>query len=132
MKLANGNEIVLVDDDDVDSHFVELCLKESSLQNAFLYFNSGEKFLVYMKSVSQGEASMPAIVLLDINMPRIGGFEILEQLRTQSEFKDLPVVTLYSNSDNPKEMARAMSLNAGFVEKFSSRIQAINFLESLV
>lgn len=131
MKLANDNEIVLVDDDEVDAHFFKRCLETSELQNQFLFFDCGRLFLDHMANVRAGVVAMPALVLLDINMPGLSGFDVLEELRNYEEFKSIPIVALYTNSDSTRDKARAERLNADFKEKFSSRADGVSFLNSL-
>ncbi len=131
MKIENDNDIVLVDDSDVDARFLGRWIARSRLNNTFLAFESGRSFLGHMESVKAGRAEMPALVLLDINMPGLGGFEVLQMLRTDDAFREFPVVALYTNSDNPRDRSRADELGALFVEKFSSRNEAVDFLNSL-
>jgi len=58
----------------------------------------------------------PCLVMIDINMPKINGKEVLRELRNIDGFEDVPVV-LFSTSTLPSEAAFAASFNAGFVIK---------------
>lgn len=131
MKITNDNPLILVDDDSVDLRFLARCLKDSQLTNPLLYFSTGTALLEHMQQVRSGAEPLPALILLDINMTGMDGFEVAERLRMLEGCQDLPVIVFYSNSDNPRDIARAKSLNAGFREKFSSRGEAVGFLNSL-
>lgn len=131
MKLINKNEIVLVDDDEIDTQFIERCLKLSTLTNNMVSFTNGAEFLDYMEMVFEQEAPMPAIILLDINMPGMDGFETVAKLREYDVFKNQPPLLFLTTSDSGKDKSIAAALNVGFVEKFFSRTDAIQFLNSL-
>lgn len=131
MKLANKNEIVLVDDNEIDSNFIRRCHEMSSLDNQLICFSSGYDFLNHMKLVKSGAKEIPAVVLLDINMPGVNGFEVVKELRNYPEFQSKPPIILFTNSDSPHEIERAKSMDLEFCEKFLTREETIKFLESL-
>jgi two-component system response regulator len=124
---SSSKDIVLVDDNEVDTYFLRRWLKRSNIQNPVRSFSSGRLFLTHMSSVKSGAAPMPALVLLDINMPGADGFQVLESLRAMDGFDDEPDIFLYTNSDNPVDRSRAEQLGVGFLEKFSSRTAALDF-----
>jgi CheY-like chemotaxis protein len=131
MKLANANAIIMVDDDTIDIRMMEKCAAASNLGNEFLAFTSGPDFLKYMVGVLEKRTPMPAIVFLDINMPRMNGFEVLEEIRSHDELNELPVIAMLTHSDSLDDVEAARALGAGFVQKFSSRAEAIEFLNGL-
>jgi len=131
LRLANQNDIVVVDDNEIDIRFIEKCLTLSSLRNNFLSFTSGIQFLDYMNEVRTLAAAMPAMILIDIKMPDMDGFEVVSALRVYPQFNHLPPIVLLTTSDNPSDKERATSMQLGYVEKFLNRGEAIKFLESL-
>jgi CheY-like chemotaxis protein len=76
---------------------------------------------------------MPAIVLLDINMPGLNGFEVLRSIRSRSEFEKLPVIVMLSGSENSRDAETALSLGAN---RFCTKPYDINaytaFFDSLL
>ncbi|MCB0415315.1 MAG: response regulator [Bdellovibrionales bacterium] len=127
----SSNEIIMVDDSEVDSYIIQKCLVRSKLKNKFVYFDSGDKFLNYMHQVESGNSPVPAVVLLDINMPMMDGFEVLEKVRSNKRFCDIPNFIMFSSSNNPKEVSRAHDLKADYQEKFLNYQDTVNFLDSL-
>lgn len=128
----NDNEIVMVDDSETDIFLTRRFLKKSQLRNPFISFSNGPDFLDYMEEVRQGRQRQPALVLLDINMPVMTGFDVLKRLREHPEFHDVPVVSLYTNSSDPREKEKAAELGATFIEKFSSTSDAVSFFDAMV
>ncbi len=64
-------------------------------------------------------APVPKFLLLDINLPRIDGFEVLRRVRSSARFKDIPVLVL-SSSDSQVDRARAAELGASYFRKAPS------------
>lgn len=132
IKIQNDNQIIMVDDSEIDTLIMKRYYEKSDLNNEFLIFHFGEDFLAYMEETKLGEHPMPALVFMDINMPRMNGFEVLQELRKSSEFDALPVVTFLTNSDNIKDVERCQSLKAKMQEKFSDTGECVAFLNSLI
>ena len=131
-KLINDNEIILVDDDEAEYLIAEHYLKKSSLRNQLLVMSSGDEFLSYMDEVKSGKKKMPAAVLLDIRMPNMDGFMVLEKLRGNAEFAELPVIIMFSNSDAPSDIDKAYKCGAnGYQTKPSEGNAFIQFFNSL-
>lgn len=133
MKLVGDGPVVLVDDDEIDIEILTRSFARSELDESFelLTFNAGSSFLAYMEKVEEMEAPLPSIVLLDINMPRLDGFEVLERLRSYEQFAKVPAVMFVSNSDNPTDIERCKALGAGFQEKFERMQDCVEFFNSL-
>ena len=68
-------------------------------------------------SVGGDENKTPNIMLLDLNMPKMGGFEVLDEIRNERKFSPM-VVFILTTSNNPEEIKRAYSRNvAGYLVK---------------
>lgn len=130
MRISNENAVIFVDDDEDDLIIAKSYYQRSALENNMLMFSSGKEFLEYMDSVAGGIYPMPALVLMDINMPEINGFETLENLRTISKFETQPPVIFLTTSDYEKDQQKAETLQAGFQPKLLGS-DYINFLSSL-
>ena len=108
--------LVLYADDDIDDL---LLLQEAFRDYAhvidLLTFKDGIELLQYLEQRSPLYPAL-CLIILDINMPRLNGIEILRKLRGKADLTDVPVV-LFSTSTLPSEAAVARSLKAGFVTK---------------
>jgi CheY-like chemotaxis protein len=133
LKIKGDGPLVLVDDDS-DALSIALSVFElSKVKNPVLPLTSGEDLLSYLEEVKLGKASMPGMVLLDINMPSLSGFETLEALRTQECFENLPPIIAFTASNNPDDQRRALEAgaNAYQVKPFGIS-DFLNFADSLV
>lgn len=132
VKIKNKNEIVLVDDDKDETFLLEQFYRMSDLENKLISFQSGKEFLDYMEKVRSDQADMPALVLLDIRMPGMSGFDVLETLRKDEDFVEDPTILMFSNSNAPSDIKKAMELGAnGYQTKLSNMQSYISFLNSL-
>lgn len=134
MKLTSpSSHVVMVDDNEADVYLARMCCARSRLTNPWLSFSSGAKFLEYVGKVRDGRAPMPGLVLLDINMPRMSGLEVLEQLRADPFFQKQPSCCLFTSSGDPRDRATAERLGAtDFLTKFASVAEYVEFFDSLV
>ncbi|MCB9585377.1 MAG: response regulator [Polyangiaceae bacterium] len=130
-KLANDNAIVMVDDNDGDLFLAETCYSRSQLRAPWLAFRSGRAFIDHLGQVKLGQEAMPALVLLDINMPEMSGIEVLEQLRQDPFFNDLPIVCMLTSSNDPRDKARASKAGArAFFTKPSTTADYVALFDS--
>ncbi len=96
--------IMMVDDEPITLEIIQMFLEDAGYTHFVLVSDSREA----METV---ERERPDIILLDLLMPHVGGFEILEQIRTHERFEHLPVVVLTSSSDAPTKL-KALELGA--------------------
>lgn len=132
IKVVDEGPILMVDDNDLDLYIAKTCFEKSNLQHELVGFRSGREFLNYMKEVLESDRSMPVLVLLDINMPEMNGFEVLAEIRKQKEFQKIPVITMLTNSDNPKDIETATALGAdGYNVKPLLTEEYVDFFNSM-
>lgn len=135
LKIDNSDTsrpVVMVDDNELDLDIGRRFYAYSKLENPFLGFSSGKDLLDYLGNVKAGEVPCPVVVLLDVNMPYLSGFETLEQVRQQDDFSSMPVVVMLTNSDNPQDVERAKELGAdGYQEKHFEVDRFKSFLRGL-
>jgi two-component system response regulator len=101
--------ILLVEDNDDDAELTDRAFKQARVQNPVLRVADGVEALDYLfargKYASRDVADLPAVVLLDINLPRLGGLEVLAALRKNERTKHLPVVILTSSREDKDRLA---------------------------
>ncbi len=107
--------ILYAEDDENDVFFFEYALNLTHSRYKLASVADGEKAVDYLSGkgafADRSHYPLPALVLLDINMPRKTGLEVLEWIRQQSEFKKLPVV-IFTSSSRPEDMDKARRLDA--------------------
>jgi CheY-like chemotaxis protein len=121
--------ILLVEDDEVDVMNVMRAFKKNNIKNPLYVAENGLDALAILRGESTEKIiPMPRIILLDLNMPKMGGIEFLKELRNDDRLKNISVfVMTTSNEDNDK--IEAYNLNvAGYIlkplsiEKFISAV----------
>ncbi|WP_154856355.1 response regulator [Cyclobacterium xiamenense] len=100
--------LMMVDDSEVDTLLVENALLTDCEPVDFQSFSDPEDFLAHITSVPLSNTSL---VLLDINMPKINGFEVLEKIRSSPAWNLVPVI-IFSTSSNEQDAQKALQLGA--------------------
>ncbi len=96
-------EILLCEDNKRDADLTIRALKKRKLSNKVVWVKDGEQALDYL--FARGDYSdrsikdTPKVVLLDLKMPKIDGLEVLKEIRTHQETKNVPVVVLTSSKE---------------------------------
>jgi CheY-like chemotaxis protein len=107
--------ILLVEDNLDDVELTLLALKKNNIKNEITVVNDGAEALDFLFSTGKysghGPATLPAMILLDLNLPRVNGFEVLRQIRANERTKFLPVVILTS-SKHEQDIMEGYSLGA--------------------
>jgi two-component system, chemotaxis family, response regulator Rcp1 len=104
--------ILLAEDNDGDVFLVRRALENQGLSCQLEVAHNGEEAMQLLQAAEDGpSADAPELILLDLNLPRIDGSEILARLRKTRTFSHTPVIVLTS-SDSPKDRDLAMSLGA--------------------
>ena len=114
--------ILLVEDEAADAHLVRLALRENSVQADLAHVLDGREALAYLRREGPSfvAAQRPDLILLDLNMPRMDGFEFLAAVKRDAGLRGIPVVVL-STSDAERDVRSAYHLGAaGYVAKSSS------------
>ena len=96
-------KILLVEDEEIMIDLLQRKLTKEGYEVSVA--RDGEEGLKLMREVK------PALILLDIVMPKMGGFEVMEEMAKEPELKKIPVIVI-SNSGQPVELDRAQKLGA--------------------
>ena len=131
--LSDGTPpIVMVDDEQLDYEIVKRFHRRSGLPNPLVHFPDGMTFVAHLEEVDKGLAPLPAVVLMDINMPRMDGFETVEALRSLETFREVPVVMMLTSSDDLRDRERALAAGAdGYLLKPYDPRRYLEFFVSL-
>lgn len=124
--------ILLVEDDEVDIMNVQRAFKKNRITNSLYITRNGLEALDLLRGKGDQIVSpIPKIILLDINMPKMGGLEFLTELRKDEKLKSLSVFVM-TTSNEDKDKIAAYNLNvAGYILKplsFESFVNAVAIL----
>jgi CheY-like chemotaxis protein len=112
--------ILLVEDDEVDIMNVKRAFHKANIANPLYIAANGLEALAILRGSSEYLPTMPSkrrLILLDLNMPKMGGIEFLQALRSDLQLKAIPVVVL-TTSDADRDRLQAYHLNvAGYLLK---------------
>ena len=104
--------ILLAEDSPADAEMAIDALKEARLANPIVHVEDGVEAMDYLLrrgAFANRDEGLPAVLLLDIKMPRMDGLEVLREIRNTEELKRLPVVIL-SSSREESDLARSWDL----------------------
>lgn len=96
--------IILVDDDSDDRMLFEEVFSELKLKSKLLTFKNGLEAINYFE---RADTAVPHVIFLDLNMPIMGGLEVLEILRRTEKYKFVPIA-IYSTSSAEKDIEETL------------------------
>ena len=118
--MADLKPILLVEDSPKDLELTLAALEQCQLANAVVIARDGAEALDYLRSRGAFEkrtAGPPAVVLLDLKLPKIDGLEVLEKIKSDPELRQTPVVMLTSSREE-SDLVKSYSLGVNaFVVK---------------
>ena len=101
-------KVVLVDDDQDDIHLFQEAFSSVKVKSKLSFFKDGSEAMDYF---SKSENEILHILFLDLNMPKMGGIEVLTKLRQMERYKELPIA-IYSTSSNEDDIEATLGLGA--------------------
>jgi two-component system, chemotaxis family, response regulator Rcp1 len=103
--------ILLVEDSVADAKLVQLALEESGSTSEVLRVEDGADAVVKLDAIAAGDVALPDLVVLDINLPRVGGIDVLRRIKADPDLRTLPVV-VFSTSRSDVDVAAAYACGA--------------------
>jgi CheY-like chemotaxis protein len=110
--VAAKSRVLLIEDAEADVLVVQESLKESGIDFELQVLDDGEKALELLDALDGDiDSPLPNVILLDLNLPRKNGAQVLERIRRSLRCGNVPVV-IVTSSDSPKDRAEASHLGA--------------------
>jgi CheY-like chemotaxis protein len=126
--------ILLVEDNSKDVELTLIALEESNLANEVFVLRNGVEALDYLlrrERFANRPEGLPAVVLLDLKMPKVDGLEVLRQMREHPELKHVPVVMMTSSREE-QDLVRSYQLGVNaYVVKPVDFQQFVNSVKQL-
>jgi two-component system, response regulator len=120
MMIENMLDIILVEDNSADEELTLDALRENNIANRVKVLRDGEEAVQYIFRTGEhsgcGICEPPALILLDLNLPKIDGIEILRRIRSDERTKAIPVVVLTSSSMDKDRIESYLGVNSYIVK----------------
>lgn len=133
--------IIMIEDDLGHATLIEKNLRRAGIMNNVIHIDNGRKAMDFFTNKGEYEGkALPAclLILLDLNLPEVDGFEILKQLKSDQNTKQIPIIIL-TTTDNPREVERAYELGCNIYvtkpvvyENFADSIRRLGLMLAVV
>jgi chemotaxis family two-component system response regulator Rcp1 len=134
METEKMSVVLLVEDDPGDQKLMRYALSQQQLRSQLKIVGTAEEALDYLERSTQdgSDVCRPHLILLDLNMPGIGGKEFLRRIKLDPRFFDIPVV-IVSTSDATSDIQDSYKLKAaGYIQKCPSPQELKRVVQKLV
>ncbi len=129
--------IIMVEDDEGHAKLIEKNLRRSGITNKLIHYSDGSQAVEHFFGKDH-ENNGPLLILLDLNLPGIDGYEILRRLKSHAKTKKIPIVIL-TTTDNPREIEKCYELGCNVYitkpveyEAFAESIRKLGLLLAVV
>ncbi len=121
--MKSDKSILLVEDDLVDMMSVRRALRDLNVTNPLYHVNNGEEALEWLNDPANPK---PSIILLDLNMPRMNGIELLAILKKDENLRRIPVIVLTTSRG---ELDKVQSFDLGAAGYMIKPVDFLQFVE---
>lgn len=123
--------ILIAEDDDGHAELIKEGLLEFGVSNDIIRFSNGEEVWLFLSGSENNPArdeNLSYLLLLDINMPKMDGVEVLKRIKADDKLKEMPVVML-TTTDDPREVESCYKLGCNFY--ITKPVDFVKFAETL-
>ncbi len=123
--------ILVAEDEETDAMLLRMALKKAGFSNPLVLARDGQEAVDYLGHADRATHPIPSLLLLDIKMPRMNGFDVLDWLATRPEFNQLPKIIL-SSSSREEDVERAHQMGVrDYLVKPSGFEELVHMMERL-
>jgi CheY-like chemotaxis protein len=98
------NQVLLIDDDHISNFLTSSMIKRTGLTKNINICQDGQEAMDWLQHCAKNAIPFPELILLDINMPNMNGFDFLEAFRALRTYSKRPVITILTTSQNHQDM----------------------------
>ncbi len=123
--------ILIAEDDEGHADLIRKNLVRAGVANKIIHFIDGQQTIDYLFRHGDGphrQSGDAYVLLLDIRMPKLGGIEVLEQIKADPELRKIPVIMI-TTTDDPREVERCHSL--GCSTYITKPVEYVQFVASI-
>ena len=132
--MKNSSAILIVEDNPGDIRLIKEAFKTSSIDPTLYFARDGVEATHFLETRKREPShDFPQLIVLDLNLPKKSGFEVLQFVKRDETLKRIPVIVL-SSSQNPEDIAKAYDLHANCYltkpanfEAFIAIVQALEY-----
>jgi CheY-like chemotaxis protein len=130
--MIGGNTILIAEDDADDRFLLQAAFKENAANDNLIFVENGVELFDYLYSCLNAENTiLPRFILLDLNMPKKDGREVIKEIKSIPILKNIPVV-VFSTANSSLEMQRCYDLGANsYITKPNSFEQLVRTVRAL-
>jgi CheY-like chemotaxis protein len=129
MPMRSAKPLLLVEDNPDDAMIVKRALGDLGMAEELIHVPDAEQALTYLRSAANPK---PAVILLDLNLPGMGGVELLKTIKADPSLAEIPVVVL-STSDERRDVLDSFDLSvAGYIVKpadYASLVETVKIIQ---
>lgn len=131
-RISRPIEILLVEDNPGDVRLTREALRDAKVHNNMVVASDGQEALSILKQEDEyAESTRPDLILLDLNLPLMNGFEVLDVIKEDPELKRIPVVVL-TTSQAEQDIVRSYNLHANaYITKPVDLPQFVRVIKSI-
>ena len=133
--LLKGMRILAAEDDPTEAFLLKRAFLRAGIGVPLDFVSDGQQAIDYLAGqhsfANRDAHPMPTVLLLDLKMPRVDGFQVIEWLRQQPVLRRLPIVVL-TNSDLPQDVNRAFDLGANSYHRKPHNMPALEELVQIL
>ncbi len=123
--------ILLAEDNDGDVFLVRRALEKQGLQHELTVARNGEEAIHILDTTGSNGSEVPDLIVLDLNLPKVDGTQVLARIRKTDSLRRTPVIILTS-SDSPKDRESALELGANLYFRKPTDLQSFMHLGEVV
>lgn len=126
--MRDSDYILLVEDDYLDQKSLRRAMRDINVSNPLIVHENGKDALCFLR---QEKESVPALIILDLNMPQMNGIEFLNIIKADEKYKKIPVVVL-TTSDEKKDRVQCFESGvAGYMKKPVEYFQFVDVVKTI-